>query len=105
GQRRLPRAVLADEREPLARSQGEAHVPKGPPLGARILESHILEHESFADGTRDGPGVLLVDNGRLDLEEEEQVAEIEDLLIHLGRGQQESLNDIPTLRERRRQEG
>src|SRR5215211_5705178 len=71
-ERRLPRPVLADEREDLARAQREAQVPHRPPLGPRVHEAHVFEREALAHGPREGTRALGRADLRLDLEEREE---------------------------------
>ena len=47
-ERRLPRAVLANEGDALAGMQAEVHVPHRPGVAAGVAETDVFEHEALA---------------------------------------------------------
>src|SRR6185312_7545349 len=103
-QRGLAGAVLADQREHLARVQREVEVAHREALGARVTEAGVLEREALADrpGERQRAG-LAADLG-LDLEEREEVVEVERLPGDAGKADQESFEQRAQPPERPREE-
>src|SRR6202044_2033709 len=95
--------VLADERDPLSLPDGERHVAHGPALGSRIAESDVLEDEADTDRTRHR--AFARNDVRVDLEEEEQIAQVEGLLVHVARLEQKPLKDVAILPKRGREKG
>ena len=59
----------------------EVHVPDGPPLAARILEADVLEHEARRESAAAPAARPAASDRRLHLEEDEQVAQVETLLV------------------------
>ena len=105
GERRLARAVLTDQRNPLMRSALQVDVPDRPAIRPRIAKADVLEDEPGLDGSRHRPGAGRGRDVGPDLEKEKEVAEVERLLVDIARLQQQLLNDRPALGERRRQKG
>ena len=87
----LAGAVLADQRQRLAGLQREVQVAHRPALGVGIAEADILEDDALADRLRERLRVGRQRDGRLDVEEGEQVVEIERLAGDLGEADQDLL--------------
>src|SRR4030095_12807088 len=79
--RRLSGAVLADERERLAALDSERHVRQHVAIGKRIPKPHVLE---LNRRDRPAPAFALVEVARWQLEELEQIAHVEERLVHAG---------------------
>ena len=103
-ERRLSRAVFADQRDALAGANAEAQVAHGPALAARIAESDVLEHESLADRSRHRPRAGRRRDRRAHVEEREQVLDVQTLLVDPARRHQQTLNEVAALAERRGEE-
>src|SRR5204863_9363915 len=103
--RRLPRAVLADERDALSRRDREAHVPDRPPVAARILKADVFEQEAAANWPGHAEGARLRTDRRLHLEEDEQILQVETLLVDVARREEKSLDEVAAARECRGEEG
>src|SRR5204863_3286741 len=105
GDRRLARAVLADERDPLAGCDREIHVPDRPAVASRISEADALEDEAHPDRTGYRRRAGLRVDGRLHLEEDEEVAEVEALLVDVARREQQLLDQVAAAAEGGGEEG
>src|SRR6185437_1683509 len=101
----LPGAVFADEGDAFARPKNEIHVADGPAVAPRITESDVLEHESRRNSLRHRQRVGRRLDGGTHLEEHEQVAEVERLLVNVARRQENVLNHVAPAAERRGEEG
>jgi len=71
-----------------------AHCPR---VRSRIVETHILEHQTLSDRNRDRAGIRPASYPRLEREKAEQVVQVETLLEHLRKRKGDSLNQIPAL--------
>src|SRR5205823_11745793 len=89
-ERGLARAVLAHEREHLARAQREREVAHRPMLGPRIAEADVLEREPLANRIRKRARIRRRGDLGLDLEEREEVVQIE----RLARDRREAAEEI-----------
>ena len=106
-QRGLARAVLAHQREPLARRAARSRV-RAPPSCSEpgIAEPHALEHEArsgSAPAPAAPPGLRRMPGSSS--RKREQVVQVEALLVHLRQREQHPLDQVPALPERAGQEG
>ena len=93
-QRRLAGAILADERDALARTEREAHVPHGPSLAPRVAKADVLEHEAVPNRRRHRRRARLRCDRRLHLEEQKQVAQVQPLFVDGARAEEKPLDEI-----------
>src|SRR5690606_7888326 len=80
-ERRLPRPVLADQRDPLARLHRERDVPHGPALRVRVAEPDVLEYEAFTNRPGHRPRIGWTADARPHVEKVEEVLQVEALLV------------------------
>src|SRR5690606_38635614 len=93
------------QRNPLARSQREGHMAKGPVRAPGVAEAHVLENEALADRVRHRAGVLGASGARLEFQESEEVAQEEPLLVDVRGLQQNRREDTPAAFEGPDEEG
>ncbi len=98
-------AILANQRQGLASLEGEIEMADRPGLRVGIAEAHILEDDALPDWCGEGLGIGRRENGRLDLEEAEQVIEIHRLAGDLGEAEQDFLEQAVEAQERAGEEG
>ena len=87
----LTLAVLADERDALARPQVEVEVAQHGAVRARVGERHVAELEALADRRRRVKAAGVRVHGRLHLKEGDQVGEEERLVGDAGDGREDLL--------------
>ena len=87
----LASTVLAHQRQRLAGLEGKAQVADGPAIGIGIAEADIFEGNALADRRRKRLGTGRRQDGRLDLEEAEQVIQIHRLAGNAGEAEQDLL--------------
>ena len=105
GDRRFARAVLADERDALARARSRSS--RGAPPSARCPDTGIRRPRTrsprgSASAPRRAPGVDV--NRRLHVEEREQIFQVEALLVDPARRHEQTLDQVAALRETTRRE-
>ena len=104
-QRGLAGAVLADQRQHLARGELEVQPAQRPFLGVRIAEAHVLEREAARDRPRYRHGTGRAADLRLDLEERIQVVQVQRLSGDLREADQQALEQLSQAAEAAGQEG
>ena len=98
----LPAPFSPTSAKRLAGVDGEVEIAHGPALGAGIAEADILEDDALPERHRERLRAWRLDDGRLDVEEGEQVVEIERLAGDLGEADQDLLEEAVELAERAR---
>src|SRR5690606_35954650 len=96
----LARPVLTDKRDGFARLDGEVEVADDEALRARIAEADVVEDDSLPQRHGEGPGVLRLGDGRLDIEERVEIVEIERLPGDPREADEDPLEEAVELAER-----